>query len=111
MVTTIRKDSVTLHIHKTTNNTIGMMGKMNFKRPTPTQFDGKKTQFNEWAGEVKDYLTIHNAHIEEYMDESSRSIETINIASIQDEYTNEAVNGYADTVLHCCVAQVHKTKC
>eukprot|EP00971_Amphidinium_carterae_P249994 4962636-Amphidinium_carterae.2 len=38
MATTIRKDSVTLHIHKTTNNTIAMMGKMNFKRPTPTQF-------------------------------------------------------------------------
>eukprot|EP00971_Amphidinium_carterae_P258764 5135721-Amphidinium_carterae.1 len=29
IVTTFRKDSVTLHINKTTNDTIGMMGKMN----------------------------------------------------------------------------------
>eukprot|EP00971_Amphidinium_carterae_P023780 468891-Amphidinium_carterae.1 len=51
MVTTIRKDSVTFHIHKTTSNTIGMMGRMNTKLPTPTQFDGRSPQFNEWAGE------------------------------------------------------------
>eukprot|EP00971_Amphidinium_carterae_P047237 930280-Amphidinium_carterae.1 len=35
---------------------------------------------------------IHNVHIEDYMDESSRSIETINITNIQDEYTNDDGN-------------------
>eukprot|EP00971_Amphidinium_carterae_P156894 3110278-Amphidinium_carterae.1 len=62
---------------------------MNIKLPTPTQFDGKSPQVTEWAGEVKAYLTIHNIHIEDYMDKSSRSVETINIANIQDGYTRE----------------------
>eukprot|EP00971_Amphidinium_carterae_P173917 3447446-Amphidinium_carterae.1 len=41
------------------------MGKMNIKPPTPTQFDGKNPRFNEWAGEVKAYLTIHNDYTAE----------------------------------------------
>eukprot|EP00971_Amphidinium_carterae_P190477 3780263-Amphidinium_carterae.2 len=86
------KDFVTFHIHKTTSNTIGMMGRMNIKLPTPTQFDGRFPQFNEWAGEVKAYLTIHNVHIDDYMDEFSKSVEAINIANIQDDYTTEDVN-------------------
>eukprot|EP00971_Amphidinium_carterae_P193608 3841622-Amphidinium_carterae.1 len=66
MVNTIRMDSVTLHIHKTTN-TLGMMGR------------------------VKAYLMIQNVNIEDYMDESSRSVEKISIADIQDDYTTEDV--------------------
>eukprot|EP00971_Amphidinium_carterae_P191985 3809184-Amphidinium_carterae.2 len=31
MVTIVGKESVTFHIHKTTNNTMGIMGKMNIK--------------------------------------------------------------------------------
>eukprot|EP00971_Amphidinium_carterae_P241342 4792126-Amphidinium_carterae.2 len=92
MVTKIRKDLVTLHIHKTTNNTIGMMGKIKINLPTPTQFYGRSPQSNEWAGEVKVDLRIHNVHIEDYMDESSRLDETINIANIQSKYTTEDVN-------------------
>eukprot|EP00971_Amphidinium_carterae_P277289 5503222-Amphidinium_carterae.1 len=46
-----------------------MMGKMNIELPMPTQFDGQNPQLNEWAGDVKAYLTIHNVHIEDYMDE------------------------------------------
>eukprot|EP00971_Amphidinium_carterae_P222845 4422362-Amphidinium_carterae.1 len=67
------------------------MGKMNIKLPTPTHFDERFPQFNEW-GEVKAHVMIHNAHIEDYMDESSRSVETVNIANIQDDYTTKGVN-------------------
>eukprot|EP00971_Amphidinium_carterae_P350494 6491577-Amphidinium_carterae.3 len=45
----------------------------------PTQLDGQYPQFNEWAGEVKVYLTIHNVHIQDYIDESGRSVETVDI--------------------------------
>eukprot|EP00971_Amphidinium_carterae_P148998 2954061-Amphidinium_carterae.2 len=51
---------VTLHVHMMNDNTIAMMGKMNIKLPTPAHFDGKNPQFNEWAGEAKAYLTIHD---------------------------------------------------
>eukprot|EP00971_Amphidinium_carterae_P231370 4591620-Amphidinium_carterae.1 len=71
MVTTIRKDSVTFHLHKTTNNTIAMMGKMNIKLTTPTQFDGK----------------FHNS----MYGLARRSIETIDINKIQDDYTSDDV--------------------
>eukprot|EP00971_Amphidinium_carterae_P076152 1504072-Amphidinium_carterae.3 len=68
------------------------MGKMNIKLPTPTRFDGRNSKFNEWAGDVKAYLTIHNVHIENHMDEFSKSVETVNIAHIQDDCTTENVN-------------------
>eukprot|EP00971_Amphidinium_carterae_P064478 1277265-Amphidinium_carterae.1 len=80
-------NTVRLHVHMTDDNTIAMMGKMNIKLPTPTQFDGKNPQFNQWTGEVKVYLTIHNVHFEDYMDECTRSIETINIIDLQIDYT------------------------
>eukprot|EP00971_Amphidinium_carterae_P339970 6478075-Amphidinium_carterae.2 len=38
------------------------------------------------------YITIHTVHIEDYLDESSSSVETINIANVQDDYTIEDVN-------------------
>eukprot|EP00971_Amphidinium_carterae_P100736 1993008-Amphidinium_carterae.2 len=50
---------------RTRDNTIGMTQKMNINLPTPTQFDGKNPQFNEWAGEGKANLTIHNVHLED----------------------------------------------
>eukprot|EP00971_Amphidinium_carterae_P223060 4426256-Amphidinium_carterae.1 len=80
---------VTLHVHMTSDNTIAMMGKMNIKLPTPTQFDGKNLQFNEWAGEVKTYLTTHNVHFEDYMDNCTNSIDVVHISDIQDNYTAE----------------------
>eukprot|EP00971_Amphidinium_carterae_P120354 2384759-Amphidinium_carterae.2 len=87
-------NTVRLHVHMTDDNTIAMMGKMNIKLPTPTQFDGKNPQFNEWAGEVKAYLTIHNVHFDDYMDECTRSVETLNITIIQDDYTpDDAAEG------------------
>eukprot|EP00971_Amphidinium_carterae_P215146 4270273-Amphidinium_carterae.1 len=46
---------------------------MNIKLPTPTQYDGKSPQFNEWAGEVKAYLTVHNIYIEDLMEDRTRS--------------------------------------
>eukprot|EP00971_Amphidinium_carterae_P232070 4605559-Amphidinium_carterae.1 len=66
-----------------------MMGRMNTKLPTPTQFDGKNPQFNEWAGEVKVYLTIHYVHFEDYMDTCTKSIDPVNITDIQDDYTTD----------------------
>eukprot|EP00971_Amphidinium_carterae_P206088 4090113-Amphidinium_carterae.1 len=47
--------------------------KMNIKLPMPSQYDGKTPQFNEWAGEVKAYLMVHNIYIEDLMEESTRS--------------------------------------
>eukprot|EP00971_Amphidinium_carterae_P132875 2631243-Amphidinium_carterae.1 len=75
-------------VYNTKNNTIGMMQKMNIKlltptsascqhnpkKNTPTQFDGKNPQFYEWAGDVKSYLSIHEVHIEDIIDESTRSL-------------------------------------
>eukprot|EP00971_Amphidinium_carterae_P271001 5377734-Amphidinium_carterae.5 len=61
------------------------------KLPAPKQFDGRNPQFNEWAGEVKAYLTIHNVSFENYMDSCSRSIETINIVDLQVDYKADDV--------------------
>eukprot|EP00971_Amphidinium_carterae_P013291 261884-Amphidinium_carterae.1 len=58
----------------------------------PTQFDGRNPQFREWSGEVKAYLTIHNVHREDYMDESAKSMEAIELRSIQDAYVAEDTN-------------------
>eukprot|EP00971_Amphidinium_carterae_P240915 4782729-Amphidinium_carterae.1 len=58
----------------------------------PTQFDGRNPQFREWSGEVKAYLTIHNVHIEDYMEEPAKSMEAIVLRNIQDaesEYQEE----------------------
>eukprot|EP00971_Amphidinium_carterae_P230825 4580480-Amphidinium_carterae.1 len=56
---------------------------MKLKLPTPTQYDGKSPQFNEWAGEVKAYLTVHNIYIEDLMEESTRSQVPMVIATMQ----------------------------
>eukprot|EP00971_Amphidinium_carterae_P345386 6486315-Amphidinium_carterae.1 len=51
---------------------------MNIKLPAPTQFDGKNPQFNEWAGEVKAYVTTHNVDVELKLSaDSSVATETI----------------------------------
>eukprot|EP00971_Amphidinium_carterae_P204882 4066208-Amphidinium_carterae.1 len=55
----------------------------------PTQFDGRNPQFKEWSGEVKAYLTLHNVHIEDYMDEPTKSVEAIDIRNIQDAYVEK----------------------
>eukprot|EP00971_Amphidinium_carterae_P011750 231384-Amphidinium_carterae.1 len=57
----------------------------------PTQFDGRNPQFREWSGEVKVYLTIHNVHIEDYMDQSAKSVDAIHLRNIQDAYVTEDV--------------------
>eukprot|EP00971_Amphidinium_carterae_P269520 5346615-Amphidinium_carterae.1 len=62
--------------------TIRML-KMNIKLPTPTQYDGKTPQFNEWAEEVKSYLTVHNIYIEDLMDDSTRSQVPMVVATMQ----------------------------
>eukprot|EP00971_Amphidinium_carterae_P015583 307748-Amphidinium_carterae.5 len=67
------------------------MGKTNIKLPTPAQFDGKKPQFNGWAGEVKAYLAIRNVYFDDYIHNSTKSIEPVNISDIQDEYTEQDV--------------------
>eukprot|EP00971_Amphidinium_carterae_P159498 3161818-Amphidinium_carterae.1 len=64
---------------------------MSVKLPMPTQFDGRNAQFREWSGEVKAYLTIHNVHIEDYMDESAKSIEATDIRNIKEVYVTEDV--------------------
>eukprot|EP00971_Amphidinium_carterae_P214420 4255223-Amphidinium_carterae.1 len=62
--------------------TVGMM-KMNIKLTTPTQYDGKTPHFNEWSGEVKAYLTVHNIFIEELMDDSTKSQVPMVVATMQ----------------------------
>eukprot|EP00971_Amphidinium_carterae_P249023 4943080-Amphidinium_carterae.1 len=62
--------------------TIAMM-KMNIKLPTPTQYDGKSPQFNEWAGEFKSYLGVHNIYINDLLEDSTRSQVPMVIATMQ----------------------------
>eukprot|EP00971_Amphidinium_carterae_P085671 1695376-Amphidinium_carterae.1 len=52
--------------------TIAMI-KMNIKLPTPTMYDGKSPQFNEWSEVVRSCLTVHNIHIDDLLDDSTRS--------------------------------------
>eukprot|EP00971_Amphidinium_carterae_P008023 158709-Amphidinium_carterae.1 len=47
----------TLRLCSETNEMTVHMIKMNIKLPNPTVYDGKSPQFNEWAEEVKSYLT------------------------------------------------------
>eukprot|EP00971_Amphidinium_carterae_P149269 2959592-Amphidinium_carterae.1 len=54
---------------ETDDKTVHMI-KMNIKLPNLTLFDGKSPQFNEWAEEVKSYLTVHNIFIDDLMDDS-----------------------------------------
>eukprot|EP00971_Amphidinium_carterae_P079460 1572320-Amphidinium_carterae.1 len=57
--------------------------RMNLKLPTPTQYDGKSPQFNDWAAEAKAYLTVHNVYIEDLMEDSTRSQVPMFIATMQ----------------------------
>eukprot|EP00971_Amphidinium_carterae_P033958 668472-Amphidinium_carterae.1 len=90
---TLPKGPATLHVYRERereNNIVGMLGKMSVKLPMPTQFDGRNPQ---WSGEVKAYLTIHNVHIEDYMDQSAnKSIDVIDLRNIQDAYVTEDVH-------------------
>eukprot|EP00971_Amphidinium_carterae_P146773 2908808-Amphidinium_carterae.2 len=61
---------------------------MNIKLPSPTQFDGRYPQFNEWAGEVKAYLGVHNVSIEDIMDECTKFVTVTQLSDIQDKYTS-----------------------
>eukprot|EP00971_Amphidinium_carterae_P257191 5105949-Amphidinium_carterae.2 len=80
----------TLRLCRETDDVTIAMMKMNIKLPTPTQYDGKSPQFNEWAGEVKAYLTIHNIYIEDLLEDSTRSQVPMVIASMQrDAVANE----------------------
>eukprot|EP00971_Amphidinium_carterae_P170960 3388038-Amphidinium_carterae.1 len=64
---------------------------MNVKLPIPTQLDGRIPQMREWSREAKAYLTKQNVQIEDYMDESAKSVEAIDIRNIQDVYVTEDV--------------------
>eukprot|EP00971_Amphidinium_carterae_P059713 1181377-Amphidinium_carterae.1 len=59
------------------------MIKMNIKLPTPTMYDGKSPQFNEWSEEVRSYLTIHNIHIDDLLADSTKSQVPMVIATMQ----------------------------
>eukprot|EP00971_Amphidinium_carterae_P297851 5918058-Amphidinium_carterae.1 len=60
---------------------------MNIKLPTPTQFDGRHPQFYEFSGEVPAYLSIHNVHIKDIMDDSTKSVTAIVLADIHTDVT------------------------
>eukprot|EP00971_Amphidinium_carterae_P194757 3864702-Amphidinium_carterae.1 len=60
------------------------MQKISIKLPSPTQFDGRYPQFNEWAGEVKAYIGVCNVNIEDITDESTKSVTAIVLNDIQD---------------------------
>eukprot|EP00971_Amphidinium_carterae_P127083 2517709-Amphidinium_carterae.1 len=80
----------TLNIYRMEEGTVFMLGKMNIKLPSPTQFDGRYPQSNEWSarsGEVKAYLGVHNVNIEDTMDDCTKSVTIIVLSDIQDKYT------------------------
>eukprot|EP00971_Amphidinium_carterae_P093973 1859621-Amphidinium_carterae.1 len=56
---------------------------MNIKLPNPTVYDGKSPQFNDWAEELKSYLTVHNIYIDDLMDDSCKSQLPMVIATMQ----------------------------
>eukprot|EP00971_Amphidinium_carterae_P125187 2480551-Amphidinium_carterae.1 len=62
--------------------TIAMI-KMNIKLPTPTMYDRKSPQFNEWSEEIRSYLTVHDIHIDDLLDESTKSQVPMVIATMQ----------------------------
>eukprot|EP00971_Amphidinium_carterae_P348634 6490601-Amphidinium_carterae.2 len=68
--------------------TLSTMGKMNIELPSPTQFDGCYPQFNEWSGEVKAYLGVHNVNIEDIMDDCTKSVTVIVLNDIRDAKLN-----------------------
>eukprot|EP00971_Amphidinium_carterae_P005119 102160-Amphidinium_carterae.1 len=82
----------TLNIYEMKEGAISMMGKMALKLPSPTQFDGCYPQFNEWSGEVKAYLGVHNVNIEDIMDKCTTSVTVIVFGDIQDKHTAAEVN-------------------
>eukprot|EP00971_Amphidinium_carterae_P003009 59108-Amphidinium_carterae.1 len=49
----------------------------------------KNPHFREWSGEVEAGLTTHEFHTEDYMDESARSVEAIDIRNTQNSYVEE----------------------
>eukprot|EP00971_Amphidinium_carterae_P316206 6285214-Amphidinium_carterae.2 len=77
--------------------TIGMMQRINIKLPSPTQFDGRYEHFNEWSGEVKTYIGVHNVNIEDIMDECTKSVTAIVLNDIQDKCTAEEVRRLTTT--------------
>eukprot|EP00971_Amphidinium_carterae_P312916 6218539-Amphidinium_carterae.6 len=81
----------TLNIYEMDKGTISVLGKMNIKLPSPTLFDGRYPQFNEWAGEVKAYMGVHNVNIEDIMGECTKSVTVIVLNDIQDKYTADEV--------------------
>eukprot|EP00971_Amphidinium_carterae_P289345 5744803-Amphidinium_carterae.1 len=46
-------------------------------------YDGKSPQFNESSEEVRSYLTVHNIHIHDLLDDSSKSQIPVVIATMQ----------------------------
>eukprot|EP00971_Amphidinium_carterae_P290053 5759226-Amphidinium_carterae.1 len=73
----------TLRLCSETDDVTVAMIKMNIKLPTPTQYDGKSLQFNEWAEEVESYLTVHNIYINNLLEDSVRSQVPMVIATMQ----------------------------
>eukprot|EP00971_Amphidinium_carterae_P270895 5375731-Amphidinium_carterae.1 len=65
------ESSATLRNYRDNDNTNGMFGKMNVNQCLHHSMP-ETHQFREWSGDVKVYLTVHNVHIEEYMDESAK---------------------------------------
>eukprot|EP00971_Amphidinium_carterae_P227295 4508204-Amphidinium_carterae.1 len=80
----------TLNIYEMVKGTISMMGKLNIKLPSPTQFDGRYPQFNEWSGDqnIHTYIGVHNVNIEDITDDCTKSVTVIILGDIQDKYTS-----------------------
>eukprot|EP00971_Amphidinium_carterae_P062518 1237589-Amphidinium_carterae.1 len=91
------EDMQTLNIYEMEEGTVFMLGKMNLKLPSPTQFYVRYPQFNEWAVEVKAYLGVHNVSIEDIMDECTKSVTVILLNDIQDKYTADEVKRLTTT--------------
>eukprot|EP00971_Amphidinium_carterae_P129380 2562679-Amphidinium_carterae.2 len=87
----------TLNVYKMTEGTVSMLGKMNLKLPSPTQFDGRYPQFDEWSSEGKAYIGVHNVNIEDIMDDCTNSVTSIVLSDIQDKYTMAEVTRINNT--------------
>eukprot|EP00971_Amphidinium_carterae_P131816 2610912-Amphidinium_carterae.4 len=57
------EDRQTMNIYEMEEGTIFMLGKMNIKLPSPTQFDGHYPRFNECAGETSWTKDIQDKYV------------------------------------------------
>eukprot|EP00971_Amphidinium_carterae_P242879 4822508-Amphidinium_carterae.1 len=80
------RDADMEHLQDERRNNI-YVRKNKHKVALPDTVRGRYPQFNEWSGELKTYLGMHNVNTEDIMDDCSKSVTAIVLSDIQDKYT------------------------